>query len=273
MSGPGGLHLPGRLANEDKFQTLTRLGFLARGLLYIVVGLLVISTGRTEDLTGALEHVRDGAGRWMLLVLSLGMATYGLWRLADAAFGIENPAGDAKAIRSRAAAALIGAIYLYLAYKAVRLFSGDSAAGGAQGQADTLLDLPGGHLVLGLAALLLAVAGMMQLIAAYKCTFLRRLDQAAKAPLIKWIGRAGYAARGIIFLAVALLIGKAAIDRRSDEVGGMEQALDLLSPPVALAVAGGLMLFGFFSIIEARYRRIHEPHKDDLPDEVRQFTG
>jgi len=39
----------------------------------------------------------------------------------------------------------------------------------------------------------------------------------------------------------------------------MEQALDLLSGPTLLAVAGGLILFGAFSIVEARYRRIHRP--------------
>jgi hypothetical protein len=274
VSPLAGLKLPGRLADGGKFQTLTRLGFLARGLLYIVVGVLVIGTGRTEDLTGALDYVRDSEARWLLLVLSLGMATYGLWRLADAALGIENPSHDGKAMRSRAAAALIGAIYLYMAYKAVRLFSADGyEAGGVEAQADTLLDLPGGRLVLGLAALLLAAAGAMQLMASFKCSFLRKLGTAAHWPLIKWIGRAGYAARGVIFLAVSLLIGRAAIDGRSDEAGGMEEALDLLSPPVALAVAGGLMLFGLFSMIEARYRRIHEPHKHDLPDQLREVTG
>ena len=265
--------IPQDLAAESKFQSWTRVGFVARGLLYIVIALLVLGTGRTEDLTGALEYLNQGVGRLLLMVLAAGLATYGLWRLADAAFGIENPGGDGTALRKRGAAGLIGAIYLYLAYKAARiLLEGNAGDSSAQQQADTVLDLPGGQWVLGFAALVLAVAGAYQLHKAYSCSFLRRLDAAAQAPLIKWLGRIGYAARGVIFLAVAWLIARAAIDEQSTEAGGMEQVLDLLSGPLLYAVAGGLMLFGMFSIIEARYRRIHDA-PDDIKREVSDKMG
>ena len=254
------LELPPELAAESKFQNLTRLGFAARGILYILIAVLVIGTGRTEDLTGALEYLGRGVGNVLLIALAIGLATYGLWRLADAAFGIENPGSDGKALRKRGAAGIIGAIYLYLAYKALGVFLASSAdTMGAQEQADTVLDLPGGQIVLGLAALILFVAGVTQLLAAAKCSFLRRLDARAQAPLVKWLGRVGYAARGIIFLIVASLIGRAAIDNNSTQAGGMEQALDLFSGPLLYAVATGLMLFGLFSLVEARFRRIHRP--------------
>jgi len=261
--------LPSDLAAESKFLNLTRLGFAARGLLYIVIGLLVLQTGRTEDLTGALEYLGNGSGRLLLIVLAAGLATYGLWRLADAAFGMEHPGPDGKALRKRSAAALIGAIYLYLAYKAGKvLLAGYAGTMDAQSQADTVLDLPGGSIVLALAALVLAIAGGYQLHKAGTCSFLRRLDPAAQAPLVKWLGRLGYAARGVIFLLVAVLVVRAAINEQSTEAGGMEQALDLLSGPLLYAVAGGLMLFGAFSIIEARYRRIHEPPVEEIKRDV-----
>ena len=264
--------LPGRLAFESKFQLLTRLGFVARGLLYIVIGLLVVGTGRTEDLTGALEYLGRGLGRVLLIGMAAGMAGYGLWRLADAAFGMENPGRDWKALRKRIAASGIGAIYLYLSYKAARvLIAGRAGSMTPEQQADTVLDLPGGWAVLAFAALVLAVAGAYQIYKSGKCSFLRRLDDAAQAPLIKWLGRIGYAARGVIFLAVALLIARAAANERSTEAGGMEQALDLLSGPLLYAVAGGLMLFGIFSIIEARYRRIHAPTVDAIKREMHEI--
>ena len=259
------------LAGEGKFLGLTRLGFFARGLLYIVIALLVIGTGRTEDLTGALEYLGRGFGQLLLIVLAAGLATYGLWRLADAAFGMENPGPDGKALRKRAAAGGIGVIYLYLAYKATRiLLEGRAGETSAQQQADTVLDLPGGQWVLALAALVMAAAGATQVYKAYKCSFLRRLDAAAQAPLVKWLGRLGYAARGVIFIVVAWLIARAAIDEQSTEAGGMEQVLDLLSGPVLYAVAGGLMLFGAFSIVEALYRRIHRPPIEQIKQEVRE---
>ncbi|MEO5972654.1 MAG: DUF1206 domain-containing protein [Sphingomicrobium sp.] len=263
-----------RTRAESMFQALTRIGFVARGLLYITIALLVLGTGRTEDLTGALEFLGRGIGRWLVVVLAAGMATYGLWRLADAAFGIENPGRDGKAMRARAAAGFIGAIYLYLAYKAGRiLLAGRGGTMSTQEQADTVLDLPGGEWVLAFAALVLAVAGANQLRKAARCEFLDRLDEAAHAPLVKWLGRIGYAARGVIFLAAALLIARAALENRSSDAGGMEQALDLLSGPLLIAVAGGLMLFGLFSIIEARYRRIHQPPVAAIKKGIRDRTG
>jgi len=63
----------------------------------------------------------------------------------------------------------------------------------------------------------------------------------------------------VVFIAVGLLVGGAAIDGRSGEAGGIEQALDLFSGPVLFAIAGGLLLFGIFSIVEALYRRLPEP--------------
>ncbi|MBA3511732.1 DUF1206 domain-containing protein [Sphingomonas sp.] len=262
--------VPDDLAGESKFQTWTRVGFAARGLLYIVIALLVLGTGRTEDLTGALEYLNEGVGELLLMVLAGGLATYGLWRLADAGFGIENPAADGRALRKRSAAGVVGVIYLYLAYKAARiLLDGDPGQASTQQQADTVLDLPGGRWVLAFAALVLAIAGAYQLRNAITCSFLTRLGVAAQAPVVKWLGRIGYASRGVIFLAVAVLIARAAIDDKSTEAGGIEQVLDLLSGPVLYGVAAGLMLFGMFSIIEARYRRIHDAPMEEIKQQMR----
>ena len=255
------LEVSPQLASEGKFQSLTRVGFAARGLLYIVIALLVLRTGRTEDLTGALQYLGQGSGKLLLGVVAVGLGVYGLWRLSDAAFGMEHPGTDGKAMRQRGAVAVIGAIYLYLCYKAVRVMQGDGAGGAdTRSRADTVLDLPGGAMVLGLAALILALAGAAQLRKAISCSFLRNLREGAgQQEWVRWMGRLGYAARGVIFLGVAFLIGRAALDGRSDEAGGMEQVLDLFSGPLLYAVAAGLMLFGLFSLVEARYRAIHRP--------------
>lgn len=254
------------VAHESNFQRLTRLGFAARGFLYILIAALVILTGRTEDLTGALEYVGHGAGKLLLLAIAAGLAAYGLWRLGDAAFGTEHPGTGWKALGKRAAAAGIGAVYLYLFYKAVRvILAGRAGSAGAQQQADTVLDLPGGDLVLFAVAAGLAVAGGMQLWKALQCRFLRRLREGAgQQPWIKWAGRLGYAARGVIFLVVGWLIYRAAADRTASEAGNIEKALDVLRGPFLIPIAAGLFLFGLFSLVEARFRAIREPPTDQL---------
>ena len=271
MPPQAAVEIAGDVAYEGKFQWLTRLGFAARGLLYILIAILAVRTGRTEDLTGALEYVGQGSGKYLLAALSVGLATYGLWRLSDAALGTEHAGTDPKALGIPAVAAGIGATYLYLAYKAVRvILAGRSGAAGTAEQADTVLDLPGGKMVLMAAALWVAVAGANQLWKAYRCKFMRRLQEGASGEAwIKWMGRLGYAARGVIFLVVAFLIFRAAADERASEAGNIEKALDVLRGPFLLPIAAGLFLFGCFSLVEARYRAIHKPPVDKVKRKVR----
>jgi hypothetical protein len=128
--------------------------------------------------------------------------------------------------------------------------------------------LPAGDLALAIAAAVLAGAGLVQLWKAASCSFLRHLDEAANQPISKWLGRIGYAARGIVFLTVGWLLAKAALDHDPTQAGGLEQALDALRGPLEVPVAAGLALFGAYSLIEARYRSIHKPPTDHIRRKV-----
>ena len=257
-------------AEEGKFQWLARLGFVARGLLYIVIALLVLGTGRTEDLTGAMEYLDRGAGHWLLIAMIAGMVGYGLWRVSDAAFGMDSGRGYPKAWRRRLAAAASGVIYLFLAYKALRIIidgRGD-VGGGPQENAATALHQPNGELWVAVAAAVLVGAGIVQLYKAGTCSFLRRLDERARQPLAKWLGRIGYGARGVVFITTGYLVARAALDGSAAKAGGLEEALDVLHGPVEYAVAAGLMVFGFYSLVEARFRSIHKPPVERIEREI-----
>jgi hypothetical protein len=259
------------LARESKFQWLARFGFVTRGLLYIVIALLVIGTGRTEDLTGAMEYLEHGFGRWLLMLLVAGMFGYGSWRACDALFGMESGRRHARALRLRVAAATSGAIYLFLAYKALRItLQGYSDAGDAHEHAARALHLPAGAILLGGAAAVLGGAGIVQLYKAGTCSFLAHLDEGGHRPIAKWLGRIGYAARGIIFLTVAWLLVRSAIDHSAAEAGGLEQALDALRGPLQFPVAAGLLVFGLYSILEGRYRAIHRPPTEHIKRKVEE---
>ena len=259
------------IARESNFQWLARLGFVTRGLLYIVIAWLVIRTGRTEDLTGAMEFVSHGIGRGVMIFLVAGMGGYGLWRVSDAAFGMDSGRHHPKAWRRRIAAGSSGAIYLFLAYKALRIMLGQTThVGGVQQNAAAALHLPAGGVALLIAAAVLTGAGVVQLWKAASCSFLRHLDPAARAPLAKWLGRTGYAARGIVFLTAGWLLARAALDRSAAEAGGFEQALDALRGPLQFPVAAGLALFGAYSLVEARYRSIHKPPTEHVKRKVEE---
>ena len=263
--------MPDDLASESKFQWLARFGFVTRGLLYIVIAWLVIATGRTEDLTGVMEYLGDGVGRGLMIFLVAGMTGYGLWRISDAAFGMDSGRHHPKAWRRRIAAGSSGAIYLYLAYKALKIMLGHPVGGGdAHAHAATALHMPAGDLAVGIAAAILAGAGLVQLRKAGSCSFLEHLNERGHQPLAKWFGRIGYAARGVIFLTVSWLLARAALDHSAAEAGGLEQALDALRGPLEIPVAAGLALFGAYSLIEARYRSIHKPPTEHVKRKVQE---
>ena len=57
------------MAHSDKLVWLTRLGFAARGLLYLVIAYLVIGSGKETDLSGALEYLREERGLLIIILV------------------------------------------------------------------------------------------------------------------------------------------------------------------------------------------------------------
>ena len=250
------------MLNVSRLEALTRIGFAARGMMYVVIGVLAVRSGRTEDGAGALSTLSGGWGSWLLAIMALGFLGYGLWRLSEAAVDSENHGNGAGGLAIRAGGAASGAIHLLLAMLAGSMALGTRASGdgGTQESAAATLDLPGGELLLFVVAAALLVTGLVQLGKAVRAGFLRHLDgRAAGRPWVKALGRAGYAARGIVFLLIGCFLLKAAVESDPGEAGGMAEALDWLSPGLRTAVAAGLLLFGLFSLIEARHRRINDP--------------
>lgn len=239
---------------------LTRIGFATRGLLYIVIALLVIRTGRAEDTSGALSYLGQGGGQILLGIMAAGLIAYGLWRLADAGFDIEHHGTDRKGALERAGAGISGLVHLVLAWQAIQLMRGTaSASDGTRDGAAAALKLPGGQAILIVAGLVLLAVGAVQLVKAAKGSFLRYLDpRIARRPWAQWSGRAGYAARGVVFLISSVFILRAGMEERASEAGGTAAALSWLSSPVDVVIAVGLFAFGLFSLIEARFRQLHD---------------
>ncbi len=247
-----------------KFEALTRLGFAARGLMYIMVGWLALAAGREKDPAGVMSILLEGIGRPVLALMAAGFVAYAIWRLSEALIDSEGHGTDAKGIAVRLGGAVSGLVHLGLGLYAASLAIGASGRGGngtaPEEGAATTLSLPGGWLLLAVAAAALIATGFYQFAKAVRGDFLRYLDQeAARRPWVGWIGRAGYAARGLVFVVMGWFLWKAAMETRAANAGGIDDALASLPEGVELVVAIGLLLFGLFSLVEARYRRINDP--------------
>lgn len=245
-----------------RLTALTRLGFAARGLVYIIIAWLVIRAGRPEDPSGALQYISEGGGELSMWLIGAGFMAYGIWRLADALFNIERHPPNGAGLRERLGAAGSGVVHLLLAWQAVRIIQGSSPQGdgSSSGTGTGAISLLGPDaLVLPSAGAVLLVVGGYQLMKAAKCSFLRDLDpRIASRDWAKWTGKLGYSARGLVFLISGYFLLEAGLGDRASGDAGIEAALAWLNNPWDKLVALGLSAFGVYCLIEARYRIIHD---------------
>jgi hypothetical protein len=241
------------------FEAVTRLGFAARGVMYAAIGYLALRSGRTEDAGGAMDYLATGAGGFLVAAMAAGFFSYGLWRLLEAWIDSEGRGKDGKAIGARLAGAGSGLVHLGLGIVAVlaALHSKSGGGGAPEEGAKMALSLPGGEGLLWIGAAILAAVGIQQFRKAWSLKFLKHLKpEAASRAWIPWLGRAGFAARGIVFLVIAWLFMEAARSHSSAAAGGIDDALGSLPRSVQVAVAAGVILFGLFSLTEAVYRKM-----------------
>jgi hypothetical protein len=253
---------------------LGRAGYAAKGIVYVVIGALAAraalgSGGATTDSRGALNVIHDGPlGKAALLAIGIGLLGYMAWRLVAAVTDAEGKGDKPTKLVVRAAQAARGIAYGALGVQALRQLGGDG--GGSQGEATRhwtarLLDMPFGRaLVIGVALGVLGYAGY-QLYRAFSDKAKKHLDLAQAGPTqATWIvrlGRFGIAARAVVFAMIAVLIGRAGMQRDSGEAGGIAQSLQALGNAdygrlVLGAVAFGLIAYGVYQLATARYRQM-----------------
>ena len=257
-------------ARRHPLETLGRVGYAVKGVLYALIGVLALdaalSGGDPEGQSGALASLADEPfGSALLWILVVGLAAYALWRFVLAATDPEHEGDDASGIVHRVGYVVSGVAYGGLAYSAYQIVSGGSAgSGGSEDRTATLLGLPGGRWLVGLVALVVLGYGVYQFVRAYRASFMEsfRLEgpAARRRDLVKRAGQWGLAARGVVYLLIALFLGQAALRSDADQAGGLDQALGTLQgqgygPWLLGAVAVGLVMYGVYCWVNAAYRR------------------
>lgn len=248
---------------SQKFLTLVRLGFAARGLTYILLGVLALgASGKpVEGATGVFEYLREvPLGTPLLWLVALGLLAYALFKLLAGIANLENHDSDAMGVAQRVGELASGAVHLFLSYAAYRFASGAQASangGSEQALAQPVMDLELGAVLIGIAGLGMLAAAAMQAKHAVTGDFMRRI--AGQAPrAVEGVGRAGHGARAVVFAIIGWSLVRAAWLDSEGAVKGLGAALLTLrdNGVVYTLVAIGLLMFGAFSLITARYRVI-----------------
>jgi Domain of Unknown Function (DUF1206) len=256
---------------------LGRFGFAANGVVYVLVGVLAAQAalgvgGETTDPEGALVHIIQAPfGQIALALVAVGLAGYAIWRLLQAMLDTDGKGTSPSGWASRIGYAVSGVVYLGLAGTAIGLLlgnvGGDSANGdqAAQDRTALLLNQPFGRWLLGLIGVIVICTGIAQIVSAWRARFRRDLEDGAldrnQRDAITWIGRLGYAARGVVLWLVGVFLIVAAVQRQPEQARGLGGVLATLAtqpfgPWLLGLVAVGLAAYGGFLLVQARYRRM-----------------
>ncbi len=254
---------------------LARFGYAAKGVVYIIIGGLAALAaftggGRTTDSRGAFEEILSQSyGKLLLGAVAIGMAAYAIWRIVQAVKDTENKGSDAKGIARRIGYAAIGVIHIGVAYSAAQLIFG--SGGGSRGDAAskewtaTLLAQPFGQWLVGAVGLGFIAFAVSQFYKAFTAKFREKLktnemDKKTETFATR-SGQAGLSARGVVFGIIGVFLIQAALHSNAGEARGLSGALRALEQQsygqwVLGIVALGLVAYGFYMLVLARYRRI-----------------
>lgn len=258
---------------------LARLGYAVKGVVYMVISVLAILLatghgGQVTDQNGALEAIYDSPpgpnfGRFLLIVVTIGLFGFALWSFIQALLNTEGKPRNAKGMLARVGYAIVGISYGLLGAVAFQVASTGSTSrnstSSTQNWTALLLKQPGGvFLVVLLGVIVLCIAAYV-FNKAYNKKFVRRLNLSTlnvqtRQTVIN-IGRFGYAAIGVVSTIIGIFLIVAAVQHDPSSAKGLDSALvELLRQPFGPWLLGlvalGLLAYGVYSFVEARYRRV-----------------
>lgn len=261
-------------------ERLARFGYAAKGVVYIIVGGLALdaatSAAQATGSRGALQSMlQQPLGRVMLGLVAVGLFGYVVWKGVQAVLDPEHEGSDAKGVLKRAAFGITAVIYAGLALAAVRMAMASGGGGespGAEGDGTApdrytamVMDKPMGRWAIGLVGAGIIAYGLYNLYKAYAAKLSEEMDLSELEPenrrRVIWAGRFGMAARGVVFGIIGWFLIQAARHYDPQEAMGLGGALRTLEqqaygPWLLGVVALGLVAYGLFYLVKARYRRI-----------------
>ena len=275
---PSGLAKQVRGLNLSKvIELASRLGYAARGLVYLGLGSIVLLaaldlTPRAHGAKGVLRAWAAWPMGWLLIgAIGVGLAGFAAWRFLQAVFDADRHGRSAKAWAVRAGQAISGLVYGGLALSAFELLDALEDVGeideeqGVRHTAGTILDLPYGDILLIAAGLVVVGFAVGNVVQGVMQDFSKRLacdDRLCR--IVVPLAKVGYGARGLATLPLGVFLVMAGVQARAGEArswGGALQAVERqpFGNSALCVVAAGLIAFGLFGLVEARYRRIRPP--------------
>lgn len=254
-------------------ERLARVGIVCKAVVYLAIGAL--ATGVALEAGGVLTGgegvlrllVGRPMGRGLLAALAFGFAAYTLWLFAQAVVDPDGNGTSFVGVVNRVGQILTGIAHVALTWEAARLALGlpGGEGVGVEGLVGSVLQAPFGDVLLRVTGVVVVVVGLSQVWRGLFGDVRRDWRLAALDPgRHRWafrVGRFGLATRGLVLAVAGLLVVRAAAALNPEEAGGVGDVLARLwaqpfSQWLLGTVALGLVAYGMFALIEARYRFI-----------------
>lgn len=261
------------LKNQMKWiEPLARFGYAARGLVYLVLGILIVAgagvSGSGSAMREAIDTLREQPfGQIILWLMVVGLAGYVAWRLVQAAFDTDKHGTGIKGVGIRAGLFISAATYATLALYTLTLLGvlgGGGQGGGGGGATTWLAAIIGARWVAAMLCVAFAVAAVAHFVKAFGRKYADHMVvDADKMTIIDPVSIVGLCARGAVFAALAALtFYRFRTAGGATSTPGLAEALSFIRGlPTGLilltAMGIGLIAFALYSFIEARWRRIN----------------
>jgi Domain of Unknown Function (DUF1206) len=260
-----------RAARSPWVGWLGRIGFAAQGTCYVLIGVLALElafgeSGRLTDPRGAFVVLAQGGWtRVLLVLLAVGFACYSIWRLAQAIFDRGGMGRSLAGLGRRAIQLGQSVLYALLAVAAVRVLLGASAGGSPKRAAAGILGWPGGMTIVAAIGVAVAIIAIVNVYWGVSGRFMESLDQRALEPgtarRLELVGTIGFVALGSVLGVVSWFMLKAAGDYNAGKVVSLGGAMSHLTRTtygtwLLGAAAAGLIAYGAFGLLQARYHRV-----------------
>ena len=256
---------------REGIEVMARSGFVAKGIVYVLLGLLGVRAAFSASDAGStraalLEVLRAPLGRWLLLALAAGLVWYAVWRFIEAIGDANGKGREPKGLGARAIYLGSGAVYATLALEALSLaLRWDNDSGQARSFLAPLLTGP----VAIAAAIVLIVYGGYHVWKGVQGKLGKQLNErSARREAGPWaiaVSRVGLAGRGVVFgvLGIWLLThpGDGPSMASDSGAGGALRLIERLPQGELFmgVTALALMAYGAHQFLHARYRRINVP--------------
>lgn len=272
---------------QDLLELTARVGYGAQGFVYISMGAMALLaatdlTGSSVSTLGVFQIVaKQPFGRIWLILLGLGLLAFVTWRILQSVFDADRQGWSPRALVTRLGQLTGAVVYGVLAVSVFRFLdrlhrtSPREETATARDLAHTLLGLPFGHWLLVLIGLVILALGVGNIVTGVRRDFARTLacDEETCRRVVP-IARVGYVGWGLAYLPLGLFVVLGGLRTRAAEVLSFGDSLNALERQpggslVLSVTAVGIIAFGAFALVEARFRRIHPPRELKNPLESR----